>query len=113
MWFVYVASMCLLSTFLAYVLGIVNLITPFKIPQPYPSSFRVTWSFTIQSGVSFEISCRTVEGCSYTCLHRFNYVHVYHAGMQLNHAGHATIPGASTGTGGGLGLDEPTLLVCN
>ena len=35
------------------VLRIVNLITPFNILQLYPSSFHVTWSFTIQSGVSF------------------------------------------------------------
>ena len=49
------------------------------------------------------MSCRTVEGCSCTCLHRFNDVRVYHAGMQLNHADHATIPGASTEEGGGGG----------
>ena len=48
------------------------------------------------------MSCRTVEGCSYTCLHRFNDVHVYHAGMELNHAGHALIRGASIGGGGGV-----------
>ena len=50
------------------------------------------------------MSCRTVEGCSYTCLHRFSDVHVYHAGMQLNHAGHATMQGHQRGKGGGRGI---------
>ena len=70
------------------------------------------------------MSCRTVEGCSYTCLHRFSYtkctclhrfndVHMYQADMQLTLAEHALIRGASAEEGGEGSLDEPTMLVCN
>ena len=54
------------------------------------------------------MSYRTVEGCSYTCLHRFNDVHVYHAGNAIESCWpcHYT-RGIDGGRGGGGGLDEP------